>query len=235
MKKKLDIVKKVVTDFKKKKNVLGIFLAGSLARKEVHEFSDIDLYILTRRKVKHQLTDPFDPLHISFLTQKELEQRFVDKDWIFSRCLLLKGKILFDPLGILRKLKSKIKKYPENIRQFELKANVFHAKYQLSRAKYALRKKDLPSAVYFLMRCGEEILFFFYVLNRMYLSSERKIFEERKKIKTKPKNFEKRLIQGAALDLSREEIKKKITILESLISDLENFYQKEKLAASNIN
>jgi hypothetical protein len=43
------------------------------------------------------------------------------------------------------------------------------------------------------MRCGEEILFFFYVLNKLFLSSERKIYEERKKIKIKPKKFEKKI------------------------------------------
>jgi len=59
--------------------------------------------------------------------------------------------------------------------------------------KFAFKKKDFPSAVYFLMRCGEEILFFFYVLNKLFLSSERKIYEERKKIKIKPKKFEKKI------------------------------------------
>ncbi|MBC7073963.1 DUF4037 domain-containing protein, partial [Candidatus Parcubacteria bacterium] len=193
---KISRLKKVIEKLKKKKNVLGIFLAGSFARKETHEFSDIDLYVLTKRKVKKTLSDPFDPLHISFLTQKELEKRFEDTDWIFSRCLILNGKIFYDPKGILKKLKKKAKKYPENIRQFELKANVVHSKYQLSRAKYALSKNDLPSAVYFLMKCAQEILFFFYVLNRMYLPSERKIFELRNKIKIKPKNFEQRIIKG---------------------------------------
>lgn len=224
MEEKLEILKKTVNFLKKKKNVLGIFLAGSFARKEPHEFSDIDLYVLTKRKPKKEISDPFDPLHISFLTQKELERRFQERDWIFSRCLILNGKILYDPYKILKKLKKKVKKYPEDIRQFELKANVFHAKYQLSRAKYALKKGDFPSAVYFLMRCGEEILFFFYVLNRMYLPSERKIFEERKKIKIKPKNFEKRIVEGSALDLPKEKIEQKIKILEKLILDLERFY-----------
>lgn len=229
MKEKAKRLKDVVFSLKKKKNVLGIFLAGSFARKESHEFSDIDLYILTKRKVKNKLSDPFDPLHISFLTQKELKQRFNEKDWIFSRCLLLKGKIFYDPKGILKKLKKKIKKYPEDIRQFELKANVFHSKYQLSRAKYALKKKDFPSAVYFLKKCAEEILFFFYVLNRMYLSSERKIFEDRKKIKIKPKNFEKRIIEGGCFDFQIKKIKKRINILEKLIFDLEKFWKKETI------
>ncbi len=225
---KISNLKKIVENLKKKKNVIGIFLAGSFARKEAHQFSDIDLYVLTKRKVKKTLSDPFDPLHITFLTQKDLEKRFRDQDWIFSRCLILNGKIFYDPKGILKKLKKKAKKYPEDIRQFELRANVFHSKYQLSRAKYALLKKDFPSAVYFLMRCAQEILFFFYVLNKMYLPSERKIFEERKKIKIKPKNFEKKIIKGGCLDLSASEIKKRIKILESLIFELEKFYKKEE-------
>jgi len=222
------ILKETIKKLKKRKNVLGIFLAGSFARKETHEFSDIDFYVLTRKKVKRDLSDPFDPLHITFLTQKELEKRFRERDWIFSRSLVLNSKIFYDPRGILKKLKKKAKKYPEDIRQFELRANVVHARYQSARAKYALKKKDFSSAVYFLMRCGEEILFFFYVLNKMLLSSERKIFEERKRVKIKPENFEKRIIEGSCLNLPKKQIEKRIKILESLISDLEKFYKKEE-------
>lgn len=140
----------------------------------------------------------------------------------------MSSKILYDPKGILGKIKKEARKYPEEIRQFELRANVFHAKYQLSRAKFAFKKKDFPSAVYFLMKCGEEILFFFYVLNKLFLPSERKIYEERKKIKIKPKNFEKRLIEGSCLNLSPKKIERSIKILESLIGDLERFYKKEE-------
>lgn len=224
----IERLKKEIEKLKRRKNVLGIFLAGSFARNEAHPFSDIDLYVLVKRGVKKRLSDPWDLFRITFLTEKELRKRFWQRDWIFSRCLILSSKIFYDPEGILRRLKKEAKKYPEAIRQFELRANVLHAKYQLSRAEFAFKKKDFPSAIYFLIKCAEEILFFFYVLNKIYLSSERKIFEDRKKIKIKPKNFEKRLIEGACLNLSPTKIKEGIKKLHSLIGDLENFYQKEE-------
>jgi len=224
----LERIKKEVEKIKKRKNVLGIFLAGSFARKETHHLSDVDLYVLVKRGVKQKLLDPWERFRVTYLTEKELKKRFWQRDWIFSRCLILSSKILYDPKGILRKIKKEARKYPEEIRQFELRTNVFHAKYQLSRAKFAFKKKDLPSSVYFLMRCGEEILFFFYVLNKLFLSSERKIYEERKKIKTKPKSFEKRLIEGSCLDLPSKKIERNIKILESLTEDLERFYKKEQ-------
>lgn len=224
----LERLKKEVERLKRRKNVIGIFLAGSFARNEAHSFSDIDLYVLVKKGFKKRFSDPWDPFRVTFLTEKELKRRFWQRDWIFSRCLILSSKILYDPKGILKKLKKEAKKYPEEIRQYELRANVFHAKYQLSRAEFAFKKRDFPSAIYFLVKCAEEILFFFYVLNKLYLPSERKIFEDRKKIKIKPKNFERKLIEGACLDLSPKEIKGRIEILRNLIEDLENFYKKEE-------
>jgi predicted nucleotidyltransferase len=224
----IERLREEVEKLKKRKNVLGIFLAGSFARKETHPLSDVDLYVLVKRGIKQRLLDPWERFRVTYLTEKELKKRFWQRDWIFSRCLVLSSKILYDPKGILGKIKKEARKYPEEIRQFELRANVFHAKYQLSRAKFAFKKKDFPSAVYFLMRCGEEILFFFYVLNKLFLPSERKIYEERKKIKIKPKNFEKRLIEGSCLNLPPKKIERSIKILESLIGDLERFYKKEE-------
>jgi predicted nucleotidyltransferase len=224
----LERVKEEIEKLKKRKNVLGIFLAGSFARNEAHPFSDVDLFVLVKRGIKQRLSDPWQLFRITYLTEKELRKRFWRRDWIFSRCLILSSKILYDPKGILKRIKEEAKKYPEEIRQFELRANVYHAKNQLSRARFAFQRKDFPSAVYFLMRCAEEILFFFYVFNRLFLPSERKIFEERKKIKIKPKNFEKRLITGGCLDLSPKKIERNIRILESLVNDLEEFYKKEE-------
>jgi hypothetical protein len=226
---KIKILKETVKKLKKRKNVRGIFLAGSYGRNEQHEYSDIDLYVIVKKPGRKKLSPPWEsPLHTAFLTIGQLKKRFKNMDWIFSRPLVLNGKILYDPEGIIKKLRKEIKPYPEDIRQFELRANVIHAKYQLSRAKYAFLKKDFPSTIYFLRKCAEEILFFFYVLNKVYLESERKIFEDRKKIKNRPKDFEKRLIKGACLDFKKEEIKKRMSILESLVKEVENFCKKEE-------
>jgi len=225
---KIKILKETVRKLKERKNVQGIFLAGSYGRKEQHQFSDIDLYVIVEKPVKKDLKDPWKPLHTIYLTIDQLKKRFRQMDWIFSRSLVLSGKILYDPGGAIKKLKKEIKPYPEDIRQFELRANVLHAKMQLSRAEYAFKKRDLPSTIYFIIKCAEEILFFFYVFNKMYLESERKLFEDRKKIKNKPKNFEKRLIKGACLNLKKRKIKTSFSILKLLIKDVESFYSKEE-------
>jgi len=225
---KIKILKETVRKLKERKNVQGIFLAGSYGRKEQHQFSDIDLYVIVEKPVKKDLKDPWEPLRTIYLTVNQLKKRFRQMDWIFSRSLVLSGKILYDPGGLIKKLKKEIKPYPEDIRQFELRANVRHAKMQLFRAKYAFKKNDFPSTIYFMIKCIEEILFFFYVLNKMDLESERKLLEDRKKIKMKPRDFEKRLIKGACLDFKKRKIKKRISILESLIKDVESFYIKEE-------
>jgi len=42
------------------------------------------------------------------------------------------------------------------------------------------------------------------------------------------KNFEKRLIKGACLNLKKRKIKTSFSILKSLIKDVESFYSKEE-------
>lgn len=228
MEDKIDSLKEKVKKLKKRKNVLGIFLAGSYARNEQHDFSDIDLYVIVEKPVKKELVDPWETLHTIFLTLGQLKKRFRQMDWIFSRSLVLNGKILYDPKGLIKKVRKEIKPYPEDIRQFELRANVMHAKMQLSRARYAFKKGDVPSAIYFLRKCADEILFFFYVFNKIYLESERKLLEDRKKIKRKPQNFEQRLIKSACLDFKKTNLKKRISILESLLKDVEIFYRQQE-------
>lgn len=170
-------IDRIVRKYKKNKNVLGIFLAGAYARGEEHEYSDIDLYIVTKKPVE-EYSDPIIPMHKAFITLKNLKHCFREMDWIYSRSLLLNGKILFDPESILKKLKNTIKKYPEDIRQFELRSNPLHALTQLSRAKWALKKNDLATCVYLLEKTGFEIIYFYYVLNKMYLASERRFMSD---------------------------------------------------------
>lgn len=228
MEDKIKSLRENVKKLKKRKNVRGIFLAGSYGRNEQHEYSDIDLYVIVKEPVRKYVKDPWEPLHIIFLTINQLKKRFRQMDWIFSRPLVLNGKILYDPEGLIKSLRKEIKPYPEDIRQFELRANVMHTKMQLSRAQYAFKRGDYPSAIYFMIKCAEEILFFFYVFNKIYLESERKLLEDRNKIKNKPKNFEKRLIKGAYLNFKKKGIEKRMLILESLIKEIENIYSKEE-------
>ena len=228
MEDKVKFLQEYIKKLRERKNVKGIFLAGSYGRKEQHRFSDIDLYVIVAKPVKIDLKDPWEPLHTIYVTVNQLKKKFRESDWIFSRPLILNGKILYDPEGLIKRLRKEIKPYPEDIRQFELKANVLHTKMQLSRANYAYKKGDFPSAIHFLQKCAEEILFFFYVFNKLYLESERKLFENRNKIKDKPKNFENRIIKGACLDLKKTTIRKRAMILKSLIRDVESFYKKEE-------
>lgn len=52
-----DFLKEIMNKYKRDKDVLGIILFGSLARGKFDEYSDIDVYLLTKRKKKYSRTN----------------------------------------------------------------------------------------------------------------------------------------------------------------------------------
>ncbi len=218
-------VRNKVTSLKQDKNILGIFIAGSFARNELHSESDVDLFALVRRPRPSQTHDPYQKLKVGFYTERQLRSRFDALDWIFARPLLLHGKIVYDPKKILRKLKKEIRPYPEDIRQYELRSNVQHARMQLARANYALKESDLSSTAYFARRCAEEILYYYYVLNKIYLPSERKFWSYSKKIRKGKENVSA-LLKVAFPPADAKALAYSLTQLSKLCRQIETDYSK---------
>lgn len=221
-------VEERIAQLKGDANVLGVFIGGSYARHELHEFSDADIVALVK-EAKRVAYDPLERVKVGYYTEAELLRRFCDQDWMFSRPLLLNGKIVYDPQHRLAQLRERIREYPEDIRQYEMRANVLHAQMQASRSRYALKHGDVASALYFMQKACAEILFFAYVREKIYLESERKLLSKISELRQAPEDFERRMRECMFVDAdaSAEEIKRRLAVLGALIAWVEAAYERE--------
>lgn len=116
------IVKGLVKKYKADKNVIGIYVFGSLAKGTITSKSDIDIEIIfKKRKKKYELINKKIKgiaVDLSLYDQKQFIKDF--SKYLYLQYAALDYKILYDPKGILKKYLGNVKKYfqkhPEIIR-----------------------------------------------------------------------------------------------------------------------
>ncbi len=110
-----EIAEEVVEELKKDPSVVGIEIAGSLAKGDIRPDSDIDLGVISESIETHQFVEEyrrgikidmsFEPL--SILLQSVDTHPFLLYTFILSR-------IAYDPKGILRQIHVRLEDYFEN-------------------------------------------------------------------------------------------------------------------------
>ena len=108
------IVKELLKKYKADKNVVGIYLFGSLARGNAHLGSDIDIEIIfKKKKKKYELLHPKldEKIHIDLSLYRE--DKFIEATTKTPYLLYadLPYKILYDPEKLLKKHLGYVKKY----------------------------------------------------------------------------------------------------------------------------
>lgn len=110
------IVKKLVKKYKSQKNIIGIYIFGSLAKGIAAEKSDIDIEIIfSKRKKPYELvTKKIDGITVdlSLYDKKQFIEDFSKHHYLHYSAL--DYKILYDPTGILKKHLRGVKKYFKN-------------------------------------------------------------------------------------------------------------------------
>jgi predicted nucleotidyltransferase len=108
-----EIVNNLVRKYKSDKNVLGIYLFGSMATGKAKPTSDIDVEIIfKKRKKSYELINKrINEIRVdlSCYSLKKFEEDFTEKKYLTY--LALTYKILYDPKRILKKHLKAIEKY----------------------------------------------------------------------------------------------------------------------------
>lgn len=104
------IIKKITDEHKQDKNVLGIMLFGSVARNKFDEYSDIDIYILLKKKGKFSRKNlESNGMRVDMIldTKKETRNYLKEDRYNVRRNtshMLAHGKILFQRTKDLEKI-----------------------------------------------------------------------------------------------------------------------------------
>ena len=147
------IVEKAWRKEAKDKDTLGVLLFGSLVTGKVSPDSDIDLLVIAKQG-RSRTRSMFDGEILDKVTfTEDLMDDFISKG--FSLDWLIDGKILYDPHGVLTRLKRAAKDF--TWREDQIKENERIARKYLCMAEEALRH-DPRSALFLLQKATEEFM-----------------------------------------------------------------------------
>ncbi len=108
-----EIAKKLEEKYKKNKNVVGIYLFGSLARGDAIKESDLDIEIVfKKRRKKYELINKIIQgvkIDLSLFREDQFIKEFSETPYLAYGAL--DYKILYDPKGIIKKHLKKVKIY----------------------------------------------------------------------------------------------------------------------------
>lgn len=142
------IVERLLEDLKSRDSVVGVGLFGSWSRGDASLSSDVDLLIVDGRDLSYEYAE-----------RVELEDVFIDLDYVPSKCVLrqippeidqklFEAQVLFDRSGKFAVAKSLMAKNYYSIERAEMRIAdyVMQADTYLSRVVAALNRSDFQSA-----------------------------------------------------------------------------------------
>jgi predicted nucleotidyltransferase len=134
------VIKKIVDDivvqYKKDKNVLGVLLCGSIVKNKFDRYSDIDIYILLKKKGKYaRLNFIKNKIRVDIIVNTTEEARIYLKNDEYNvqrntSSILAYGKILFQRLKHLENL--------QYIARKNLKLRTQYSKEEVLMHKYSI-------------------------------------------------------------------------------------------------
>ena len=107
------IVKNLIKKYRSQRNVIGIYIFGSLAKGNAHQNSDVDIEIIFKKgkkpyELKKKVIDKIQ-VDLSCYDQNQFIKDF--SKYPYLQYAALNYKILYDPEGIIKKQLKEIKKY----------------------------------------------------------------------------------------------------------------------------
>lgn len=107
------IIKEILNEKKKDRKVISILLFGSLARGTATKKSDIDIEIIYDGGEYKEISEYRNRVKVDFeiWPKKKLKERI--ENYSYLSYPYLEEKILYDPQGFAKNIKSKLKKYFE--------------------------------------------------------------------------------------------------------------------------
>jgi predicted nucleotidyltransferase len=140
------IVKEIVKKYKADKNVVGIYVFGSLAIGKVKESSDVDIeVVMKKQKEKYKLLHPKMDKVIHIDLSLPREEQFI-KDFTkfpYTKYAELNYKILYDPKRVLKKyLKMNQKYFKDNLKILKFWKNEERKWGKYKKTKYNPKKKN---------------------------------------------------------------------------------------------
>jgi len=179
----------------KRPDVVAVCVVGSVARGNIHEKSDVDICVLIEqgdrpeRETFEELGCSVDIVYAPVHLWKEKLRRGVGSGWEIDASNIVDSLILYDPSGLIQETKRELKVYPEEKRRENI-LQVYHEMGWFGEAlRYNYLKKNYDAESIFSKFFAMQALKILFPLNRVYLKSEKQIFEQVKELQEKPTHY----------------------------------------------
>lgn len=179
----------------KTSDVVAVYVVGSVARGNIHEQSDVDMAVLVehgdkpKRENLKELGCSVDIVYAPYHLLREKLHRGVGSEWEIDASNIVDSLVLYDPNGVIQKIKSELKVYPEEKRRMNI-LQIYDKMGWFSEAVwYHYLRKTYDVESFFSKFFAIQALKILFPLNRVYLKGDKYIFEQVEELQEKPRNF----------------------------------------------
>jgi len=169
---------------KSRRDIVAVFVVGSVARGDIHEASDVDMCILVsgedkpKRESIQKLGCKVDITYVPLRLWMERLRRDVGSMWEINASSILDSIILYDPTGLVQRIKQELSVYPKG----ERKENILHHLHMMgwyeNAVKHHYLRKNYDVESIFSKLFAIEALRILFPLNCVYLRGDKYLFEQ---------------------------------------------------------
>ena len=213
-----------------KNHVLGIAIYGSVAKGEDRRYSDLEMYVITKRKLgvrEHRYVYRGTPVEISYIPEKEMLQRArqINPDWALVTDFYRSYLILYERDAWFTKLqRAVLSQNPEDFKAAIRKSLVWLNEL-MGKIKNAYFHNDYFLFLWLTSFLGWESIMFLGLINQRYYKSERYLFETVFTFPLLPKNY--RSLLEIVFHISTTERKKIYRACQRLFNEIERLVRKQ--------
>jgi predicted nucleotidyltransferase len=135
------------------------------------------------------------------------------------------SKILYDPVGAIQKLQSKVTHYPQALKYKIINGFVWDAEFTLHVAKKSAKRDEVYFVAGCLTRIASNLVQVLYALNETYFISDKRLYKDVEQFGIKPQNFAERLdhILGD-IGCDSKKLEETISLIAILLSEVIALY-----------
>jgi hypothetical protein len=121
---------------------------------------------------------------------------------------------LYDPQGIIERLKSEVRQYPQALRTAVIKQSLWSAEFTIWHAEMFAEKKDVFNTVGCLARATKSIITTLFAINEIYPIGDKRAIERLEKVAKVPEDLREKV--AAVLCTNTETLHLHVAALKSL-------------------
>jgi predicted nucleotidyltransferase len=190
------LTKKIIRKYSK--DIYGIVIYGSVAKNEDRQYSDLEMYVVTKKKLKvRELKYVYRGMNVevSYIPEREMlrSARTITHNWPIETDFYRSYLILYEKNNWFEKLRKAVASQKSGDFKKAIKKYLVWFYELMSKIRNAYIYKDNYIFLWLASFLGWESAIFLGLVNRRYYKSERDVFTSVMNFPIQPKNYQRLL------------------------------------------